>query len=740
MLRPFSRFCVRIGAIPESIIKSLSYEEQLIKLVNYLKDTVTPAIDDNADAIEELQTTMTELETYVNDYFDNLDVQEEINNKLDEMAEDGELTTLIKNYVDPIYEEFETNINNSMDAFETTVNSTIDTMNNKVDSAVSGSPLVASSTSEMLDTTRVYVNTTDGKWYYYDGDSWEIGGTYQATVENYDTTLTVNNHTPNSRTIGDKINDNVYTNNLFDKNNYVNNYYINGSGVLVSDDRYFISNIIKLKNGDTVYPYSWVVSGDVPFRPFPIFRVSIVSALGEWISNVSPSPNQYYTATSDCYVKLIFTKTDGSISQTSDIENYVTIGLNTPNNSNQLYKYILNENEQGLDDISEYINVFDPNDFLYKGSINANGYMTLAPSYFTTNLIKCKSGDVFYLKYFNNDENIVFYNVAKYDTNKHFTTRSSVNAKSFTANFDGYVKFTCYNPNLVDDIGSYLVISKNQEVTSYVPHSRSLKDLTTEINDVSITKIDSTNYVIKYGDFKVTLFKTESVDNNQDNWNLKNISDKLDHIIVPTGTDIIGPVKINDNSDFIGGVHGDETTDYVKVAINNEIDDLEDVTYKNGKSLTLIMKSTVYDQDLQTKAFDRYVTIEFTTNKMHISNSFKAATNLTLKSAPIGGLIAARNNIIDSIMFNNSFYATAPTSSVGNSSKYNTTATLNTEYGSITVNNIKGYNNENYSGYLAVFSNESPIRCKIYFMVYKEGTYSISSGDIINGEFEYICS
>lgn len=52
-------------------------------------------------------------------------------------------------------------------------------LQSQVSGLASGSPLVASSVSGMTDTTRVYVNTTDGKWYYYDGDSWEIGGTYQ---------------------------------------------------------------------------------------------------------------------------------------------------------------------------------------------------------------------------------------------------------------------------------------------------------------------------------------------------------------------------------------------------------------------------------------------------------------------------------------------------------------------------------------------------------------------------------
>ena len=59
-------------------------------------------------------------------------------------------------------------------------NSSINNLQNQINSLASGSPLVASSTSEMTETTKVYVNTTDGKWYYYDGDSWEIGGVYQA--------------------------------------------------------------------------------------------------------------------------------------------------------------------------------------------------------------------------------------------------------------------------------------------------------------------------------------------------------------------------------------------------------------------------------------------------------------------------------------------------------------------------------------------------------------------------------
>lgn len=54
-------------------------------------------------------------------------------------------------------------------------------LQNEINSLSNGSPLVASSTSGMTDTTKVYVNTTDGYWYYYDGSNWTQGGVYQST-------------------------------------------------------------------------------------------------------------------------------------------------------------------------------------------------------------------------------------------------------------------------------------------------------------------------------------------------------------------------------------------------------------------------------------------------------------------------------------------------------------------------------------------------------------------------------
>lgn len=99
-IKPFTKFCCTIGNIPSSYLISMTYEEQLIWLCNYLEKTVIPSVNENAEAIVELQNLFIELKDYVDHYFDNLDIQTEINNKLDEMAESGQLTEIIGQYLE----------------------------------------------------------------------------------------------------------------------------------------------------------------------------------------------------------------------------------------------------------------------------------------------------------------------------------------------------------------------------------------------------------------------------------------------------------------------------------------------------------------------------------------------------------------------------------------------------------------------------------------------------------------
>lgn len=167
---PFTRFCMTIGQLPTSYLMSMTYYEQLVWLTKYLQDNVIPAVNNNAQALKELQE-------YVANYFENLDVQEEINKKLDEMAEDGTLSNLISNYITPLINAQ----NEEITAFKTSVNAEIDSFDSRLSALTSAAPTPVSSTDDMTDTSKVYLLLTDGDWYYYDGETWTSGGTYQAT-------------------------------------------------------------------------------------------------------------------------------------------------------------------------------------------------------------------------------------------------------------------------------------------------------------------------------------------------------------------------------------------------------------------------------------------------------------------------------------------------------------------------------------------------------------------------------
>lgn len=67
----------------------------------------------------------------------------------------------------------------------------------------SGAPVVVGSASDMTDTDKIYVLSTDRNWYYYDGTTWTVGGEYGAVST--DTTLTQPGVPADSKAVGDAI-------------------------------------------------------------------------------------------------------------------------------------------------------------------------------------------------------------------------------------------------------------------------------------------------------------------------------------------------------------------------------------------------------------------------------------------------------------------------------------------------------------------------------------------------------
>ena len=88
-LQPFRYWCQKV--LPLVYDDSLSYYELLCKVVDYLNKTMEDVETLHGD-VTNLHAAYDELQSYVNNYFSTLDVQEEINNKLDEMVNNGELS------------------------------------------------------------------------------------------------------------------------------------------------------------------------------------------------------------------------------------------------------------------------------------------------------------------------------------------------------------------------------------------------------------------------------------------------------------------------------------------------------------------------------------------------------------------------------------------------------------------------------------------------------------------------
>lgn len=123
-LKPFGRFCVTIGELPSSYMESLSYLEMLTWLCNYIEKTVIPAINENAEAVkeiqeflekyedqyEQIQEMMRELIVSINTRFEQ--IESELENKFNALTSQvlsliNNNYTILKNYIDDKYEELD---------------------------------------------------------------------------------------------------------------------------------------------------------------------------------------------------------------------------------------------------------------------------------------------------------------------------------------------------------------------------------------------------------------------------------------------------------------------------------------------------------------------------------------------------------------------------------------------------------------------------------------------------------
>lgn len=88
-----------IDYVPYTNFHELNLDWIVKTVKEYVAKTDQAEINFN-DLKEYVVNSFNEIKTYLDNYFDNLDVQEEINNKLDEMAEGGQLQEIIAAYLE----------------------------------------------------------------------------------------------------------------------------------------------------------------------------------------------------------------------------------------------------------------------------------------------------------------------------------------------------------------------------------------------------------------------------------------------------------------------------------------------------------------------------------------------------------------------------------------------------------------------------------------------------------------
>lgn len=179
-LRPFRFWCQKV--LPLVYDDTLSYYELLCKVVDYLNKTMEDVDHMNTDMdtlysnFQQFQEgtirIYNELVAYVNAYFENLDVQEEINNKLDDMVTSGELVTILQ---PSIADEVASWLDEHITPTTPAIDNTLSVAGAAADAKAAGDA-ITNLRALSVKNARIFTGTSandisDSTWYFCDGSS-----------------------------------------------------------------------------------------------------------------------------------------------------------------------------------------------------------------------------------------------------------------------------------------------------------------------------------------------------------------------------------------------------------------------------------------------------------------------------------------------------------------------------------------------------------------------------------------
>ena len=342
--------------------------------------------------------------------------------KLKQMQPNGQLSDYIDIGADAKNIDMENGntIEEELDSLKTknlNQDNSISDLQNKVKSLASGSPLVANSVSEMTDTSRIYVNTTNGHWYYYNGTNWSDGGVYQAAVDSNSIEFLIKTNDALDLQYDNEFNKNDVTLGYIPTGNVnsstINDFSANANG-------FYFNKLIRVKKGDIIHSnLTWVVHRIYDKDGLLIQNFDNADKIHTITAN-----NAYYMrigAGNTSYIdRLIIRINKPILDSTVDNTQFPSLSIKLKN---------VEELEQKLKETGAYrINQFDVNNITtgkYLVSITGHSlpqFQDRDNSFVCNQIFKVESGDKIYcstgwVTYNFYDENGIFIS-QKVDTNK----------------------------------------------------------------------------------------------------------------------------------------------------------------------------------------------------------------------------------------------------------------------------------------------------------------------------------
>lgn len=141
-LTPFKKMYMTIGEIPTTYLDSMTYTEMIMLLTDFIENKVIPVVNNNALATEELKQAVVELKKYVDNYFEqpevNVKLKQLINEVITPIIEslnskiDSNYQTLYELIVDD-YNKLSTIINNNFELQKRYIDSNVANLQYQID-------------------------------------------------------------------------------------------------------------------------------------------------------------------------------------------------------------------------------------------------------------------------------------------------------------------------------------------------------------------------------------------------------------------------------------------------------------------------------------------------------------------------------------------------------------------------------------------------------------------------------